>query len=100
MPLSPNILPKKRLFLLQYVGHIAAITGKVRDSILTEDVENISELLIKLDQKHPGIKETFMPPNGVFNSRTAIVVRRAGYPTYSIVREDEKLHDGDILTLW
>jgi len=100
MSLSPNIPSKQKLFLLQYVGHIVAITGKVRDSILTKDVENISELLDKLDQKHPGIKETFMPPKGVFNSRTAIVLKRAGRPTYSVVREDEELHDGDTLTLW
>ena len=41
-----------------------------------------------------------MPMGGVFNSRTAIILRRAGQGSFSIIDEGERVEDGDILTLW
>jgi N-acyl-D-aspartate/D-glutamate deacylase len=53
-----------------------------------------------LDGKYPGLKEIFKPSGGVFNSRTAIILRRAGQVSFSIINEEEPIREGDILTLW
>lgn len=91
---------KGEFVYLKYVGHIAVMTGKTREAVSLEGVKTISDLISKLDEEHPGLKEVFMPPGGVFNSRTAIILRRAGQGSFGIINEEEKIDDGDILTLW
>jgi len=100
MPEQPGKGRNIGVVTLQYVAHIAAMTGKVRESLEFEDGKTINDLIGELDQKYPGIKETFDPVGGVFNSRTVILVRRAGQPTKSIIKKDEEIKDGDVLTLW
>jgi len=90
----------KRYVYLKYVGHIAVMTGKIREAISVEGVRTISDLLSRLDEKHPGFKEVFMPPGGVFNSRTAIICRRLGQPSFAVIDEKQEIEDGDILTFW
>jgi len=85
---------------LKYVGHIAVMTGKIREAVSLEGVKTISELISKLDEEYPGLKEIFMPPGGVFNSRTAITLRRVGQGSFNIINEEEEIKDGDVLTLW
>ena len=85
---------------LKYVGHIAFLTGKTREALGLDIGDNIARLISKLDKKYPGLKEIFVPPAGVFNSRTGIIIRRAGQPTFSVIDEKEKIENGDILTLW
>lgn len=93
-------LPEKEYVYLKYVGHIAVMTGKIREAISLDRIVTISDLISKLDGKYPGLREIFMPPGGVFNSRTAIILRRAGQGSFSILNEEEQIKDGDILTLW
>ena len=84
---------------LRYVGHIALMTGKIREAISLEGVKTISGLLSRLDEKYPGLKETFMPPGGVFNSRTGIILRRVNQSS-PVINEDQAIEDGDIISLW
>jgi len=95
----PRVSEGKYVYL-KYVGHIAVMTGKIREAISLEGVKTISDLISKLDEGYPGLKEVFMPPGGVFNSRTAIILRRAGQGSFSIISEEEQIKDGDILTFW
>jgi hypothetical protein len=85
---------------LRYVCHIAVMTGKMREVVSLEGISTISELLSKLDEEHPGFKEVFMPPGGVFNSRTAIICRRSGQPSFGVIDEDTPVQRGDLLTFW
>ena len=91
---------KGEFVYLKYLGHIAVMTGKLREPIGLEGVRTISDLISKLDEKYSGLKEVFMPPGGVFNSRTAIILRRAGQGSFSIINEEELIKGGDTLTLW
>jgi hypothetical protein len=91
---------KGKFVYLKYVGHIAVMTGKIREAINLEGVKTISDLISKLDKEYPGLKEVFMPPGGVFNSRTAVILRRAGQGSFSIINEEEQIKGGDILTFW
>jgi hypothetical protein len=91
---------KREFVYLKYVGHIAVMTGKTREAINLDGVNTISDLISKLDEIYPGLKEVFMPPGGVFNSRTSVILRRAGQGSFSIIDEKEHIDDGDILTLW
>jgi len=84
---------------LRYVGHIAIMTGKIREAMSLEGVNTISGLLSRLDEKYPGLKETFMPPGGVFNSRTGIILRRVNQSS-PVINEDQAIEDGDIISLW
>ncbi len=84
----------------KYVGHIAVMTGRIRETLSLQGVRTVTDLLSKLDELYPGFKEVFMPPGGVFNSRTAIICRRAGAPSFGIIDENQEIRDGDVLTLW
>lgn len=92
-------LKKKHLFL-RYVGHIAFMTGKSREALSVETEEDISGVIARLDERYPGFKDVFIPQGGVFNTRTGIIIRRAGQPTLSVVDEQVKVSDGDIITFW
>lgn len=91
---------RRKYAYLKYVGHIAVMTGRIREVISLDQVNTISALVSKLDAKHPGFKEVFMPPGGVFNSRTAIICRRSGQPSFGLIDEDAAVEDGDVLTFW
>jgi hypothetical protein len=84
----------------KYVGHIAVMTGRIRETLSLQGVRTVTDLLGVLDELYPGFKEVFMPPGGVFNSRTAIICRRAGAPSFGIIDENQEILDGDVLTLW
>jgi hypothetical protein len=84
----------------KYVGHIAVMTGRIRETLSLQSVRTVTDLLSVLDEEYPGFKEVFMPRGGVFNSRTAIICRRAGAPSFGIIDENQEIRDGDVLTLW
>lgn len=84
---------------LRYVGHIALMTGKTREAMSLEGVKTVSGLLSRLDEKYPGLKETFMPPGGVFNSRTGMILRRVNQ-SGPVINEDQAIEDGDVISLW
>ena len=85
---------------LKYVGHIAVMTGRIREAVSLEGIHVIAELISKLDVNYPGFKEVFIPTGGVFNSRTAIICRRSGQASFSLIDEKAPLENGDILTFW
>lgn len=91
---------EKRQAQLRYCSHIAIMTGKDSESVSLDGVGTISDLLSKLDSKYPGMRELFMPPDDLFNIRTAITLRRAGQPSRGVIDPTEKIEDGDILLLW
>jgi hypothetical protein len=91
---------QERYAYLKYVGHIAVMTGKIREAMSLKGIRTIADLIAKLDSENPGFQEVFMPPGGVFNSRTAIICRRAGQPSFGIIDEKEEIQDGDIVTFW
>ena len=90
---------KKNHAYLKYVAHIAVMTGKESEAVSLEGIDTISDLFSKLDKQYPGLKELFMPPNDVFNVRTAITLRRGG-SARGVIDPQEKIEDGDILLLW
>jgi hypothetical protein len=75
------------------------MTGKTREAVSIDEVNTISDLLSKLDEKYLGLKETFLPPGGVFNSRTGIILRRVNQSS-PVINEDQAIEDGDIISLW
>ena len=85
---------------LQYVGHIAVMAGKTMESMILEEHTTIGKLIAILDEKYPGFQETFVPPGGVFNSRTAILVRRKGRAPFNLIDEEDSVQAGDRLTFW
>jgi hypothetical protein len=85
---------------IEYVMHIAVMTGKTAEAVSLEGIDTISDLILKLDEKYPGFKELFMPLDGVFNSRTAINLRRVGQPTLGLFDEKQGIEDGDVLIFW
>ena len=93
-------MENERYVYLKYVGHIAVMTGRIREAISLHGVKTISDLISKLDEKYPGFKDVFMPSGGIFNSRTGIILRRSGQPSSAIIDEDKRIEDGDILTFW
>lgn len=84
----------------KYVGHIAVMTGRIRETLSLQDVGTIADLLGLLEELYPGFREVFMPPGGVFNSRTAIICRRTGQASFGIIDEKQEIRDGDVLTFW
>ena len=90
----------KRYAYVKYCLHIAIMAGKESEVISLEGIDTISDLISKLDEQYPGLKELFMPPDDIFNIRTAITLRRVGQPARGIVDPQEKIEDGDILLLW
>jgi len=84
---------------LKYVGHIAMMTGKVREAVCIDGIENILGLLSRLEEKYPGFKDVFLPPGGVFNSRTGIILRRVSQAS-PVIDCDQKIESGDMITFW
>jgi hypothetical protein len=96
---TPEV-PEKTHAQIRYGSHIAIMTGKEAEPVSLEGAATITDLLSELDVKYPGIKALFMPPDDIFNIRTAITLRRAGQPTRGVIDPTERIQDGDILLLW
>jgi hypothetical protein len=94
----PTTSDKKYIYL-NYIFPVATMTGKEREAISLEGIETIADLISRLDKKYPGIKDLFMPPDDIFNVRTAITLRR-GLQGRGIGDPGEKIEQGDIITLW
>ena len=97
---TDSTIQAKGYAYLTYVGHIAVMTGKTREPKNLDGLDTISDVITRLDKKYPGFKEIFMPPGGIFNSRTGINLRRVNQATFGISNEDERIEVGDILTFW
>lgn len=93
-------MQEEKYAYLKYVGHIAVMTGKIREAMSLQGLNTISDLISKLNEKYPGLEEVFMPPDGIFNSRTGIIIRRSDQASFGIINEDERIEDDDILTFW
>lgn len=91
--------PDRHVYL-KYCGHIAVMTGKIGEAISIAGLNTISELISKLEEKYPGFRGVFVPPGGVFNSRTAIICRRVGQVSFNMINLEERVEEGDILTFW
>jgi hypothetical protein len=91
--------PGERYAYLKYVGHIAMMTGKVSEAVSIDGIDNISGLLSRLEEKYSGFKEVFLPSDGVFNSRTGIILRRVSQAS-PVIDSGQKIETGDILTFW
>ncbi len=91
---------EKKYAYINYIAPVAIMTGKESEAINLEGIDTVSDLFSTLDEKYSGVKELFMPPDDVFNVRTAITLRRTGQPSRGIIDPAEKIEDGDILTLW
>ena len=76
------------------------ITGKEKEAINLEGINTIEDLISKLDKKYPGLKDIFIPQEGMFNSRTAITVRRLGEPSVTIINKKQEIKAGDTVFLW
>ena len=75
-------------------------TGKMEEEFQTRG-ETILDLITELDEKYPGLKDIFVPPeNRLFNARTAMTLSRPGEPTRGISDPTFKLQDGDTVILW
>lgn len=85
---------------LKYEGPIAMMAGRTKESISLEGIKNINDLLTKLDEKYPGFKQIFIPPNGIFNSRTGIVVKRPGMLGFPVIDPNAEIKDNDTILLW
>lgn len=85
---------------VKYVGRIAVMTGRVRETLALDQPADADRLLDELEKRYPGSRLLFDPPGGIFNLTTAIICRRTGQPSFSIVNPQEPLKEGDILTLW
>jgi hypothetical protein len=90
---------EERYAYLKYVGHIAMMTGRVREAIRIDGIDSISDLLSRLEEKYPGFKEIFLPSGGVFNSRTGIILRRVSQAG-PVIDRDQKIETGDMITFW
>ena len=88
-----------RYAYLKYVGHIAMMTGKVREAVSIDGIENIAGLLSRLEEQYTGFKEVFLPSDGVFNSRTGIILRRVSQAG-PVIDSGQKIETGDVITFW
>jgi hypothetical protein len=85
---------------VKFVGRIAVMTGRVRETLTLKQPADADQLLNELETRYPGFRAVFDPPGGIFNLTTAIICRRTGQPSFSVVDTKEPLKEGDILTLW
>jgi hypothetical protein len=90
---------EERYAYLKYVGHIAMMTGKVSEAIGIDGIDDMSDLLSRLEEKYPGFKEVFFPSGGVFNSRTGIILRRVSQAS-PVIDSGQKIETGDTITFW
>jgi len=69
---------------------------------LRTNATQISQLLDELDEKYPGFKKLFMPPeyDELLNVRTSIYLKRNGDAPLSINEPTFTVQDGDTYFLW
>jgi len=84
---------------LKYLCHIMVATGKMEEHYESKK-DTLLDLILELDEKYPGLKEIFVPPDGFFNARTSVTLSRPGEPARGISDPGFKLKDGDVLILW
>jgi len=85
---------------LKYAGHIAVLTGKTKEPMDLGEADSIADIISKLDKRYYGFKDVFMPKGKIFNFNTSIYLRRAGEPTSSIIDENQKVKEDDVLFFW
>lgn len=85
---------------LKYGGHIAMLTGKTKEPMDIAEADSITDIISNLDKKYAGFKDVFMPKGKIFNFNTSIYVRRIGEPTVSIIDENQKVKEHDVLFFW
>jgi hypothetical protein len=85
---------------LNYATWIITVTGKWHELIETKS-GTMLDLISELDEKYPGFKDIFIPPDvKELNVRTMVLLRRAGQHTRPIIDPNEKLLDGDTLLFY
>ena len=85
---------------LKYAGHIAMITGKMKECVDVGDAERILDIIAALDERYTGFMNVFKPEGKMFNYNTAIYLRRVGEPTTSIIDETQIVREGVVLFFW
>ncbi|MBN2033411.1 MAG: hypothetical protein JW836_09060 [Deltaproteobacteria bacterium] len=91
--------PRKYVYV-KYVGRTAVMTGRVREALDITGTQDIAGVLDRLEAAYPGFMNVYNPPDGMFNQNTAIICRRKGYPSFSIVDPETLIKEGDVLTFW
>ena len=92
--------PYKKFIYVKYVGRIAVMTGRVREALDVGGAGDVAGVLERLEAAYPGFYSVYHPPGGLFNQNTAIICRRKGAPSFSIVDPGTKIEEGDVLTFW
>lgn len=85
---------------LRYGAHIMIVTGREEDVLDVGEGDSIADVIARIDRDYPGFKDIFMPEGKIFNFNTAIYIRRVGEPSISIIYENEKVKEGDIIYFW
>jgi len=76
------------------------VTKRTKGLINLEEISTIEDVISKLDEKYPGFKDIFLPPGGIFNSRTAITLTKVGQPGSAVIDQKQKIEAGDVLLFW
>jgi len=72
----------------------------VREALELGAARDVVGLLERLEAAYPGFYGIYHPPGGLFNQNTAIICRRKGAPSFSIMDPGTKIEEGDVLTFW
>ena len=90
----------RKYVYVKYVGRTAVMTGRVREALDVTGTEDVAGILDLLEEAYPGFMSIYHPPGGMFNQTTAIICRRKGQPSFSIVDPGTLVNAGDVLTFW
>ena len=90
----------RKFVYVKYVGRTAVMTGRVREALDVTEIADIGGILDLLEAAYPGFMGVYNPPDGMFNQTTAIICRRKGQPSFSIVDPKTPVNEGDVLTFW
>jgi hypothetical protein len=90
----------RKYVYVKYVGRTAVMTGRVREALDVTGTEDVAGILNLLEAAYPGFMDIYNPPDGTFNQNTAIICRRKGQPSFSIVDPETLINEGDVLTFW
>ena len=74
-------------------GHLKDYTGKKRDFLISENIENVSSLIEKLNQMFPGIKDRIFDDQE--RTRQFVNIFVNGSNIRDSGQEDTRLKDGD-----
>jgi hypothetical protein len=85
---------------VKYAGHIAMLTGKMKECVDVGAAESILDIITALNERYTGFMNVFKPEGKMFNYNTAIYLRRVGEPTISIIDETQRVREGDVLFFW